>query len=160
MAALAARGATAATAESLTGGALCAAMVAVPGASAVVRGGIVAYTAAMKTRLLNVPAALIEADGVVSAAAAAAMAAGALRATGATFAVATTGVAGPDPHGGQAPGVAWIAIAGPAATVTEKVVCAGDRARVQECVTVRALEMALVAVEGSRSVSAVPTTGE
>lgn len=104
---------TVAVAESLTGGMLAAALTAVPGASAVFLGGVVAYTAELKSRLLAVPAELIEAAGVVSGPVAEAMAAGVRVACGADWGIATTGAAGPDPHGGQPAGTVWIGVCGP-----------------------------------------------
>lgn len=93
-----------ACAESLTGGALASAIVAVPGASDVFLGGAVTYATAMKEHLLGVDAALLESPGPVSAEVAIAMAVGARRLTGADVAVSTTGVAGPDAHAGHEPG--------------------------------------------------------
>jgi len=100
-AALRARGLTIATAESCTGGAVAAALAAIPGASEYLRGGVVAYSAAVKVALLGVSDAIIEGDGVVSAACARAMARGARAACGADIGIATTGIAGP---GGGEPG--------------------------------------------------------
>src|SRR5690348_3867436 len=96
LALLAAAGATLATAESLTGGRLAAAVTSVPGASAGYVGGLVTYATGLKETLLGVPAELVEQYGVVSGECARAMAEGCRTVTGATYAVATTGVAGPD----------------------------------------------------------------
>ena len=116
---LEARGETLAVAESLTGGLLSSAIVDVPGASAVFRGGIVAYQLPMKTELLHVPAALLEEHGAVSAPVAEAMAGGVKSALEASWSIATTGVAGPDPDpdSGLAPGTVVIAVASPSGTV-------------------------------------------
>ncbi len=105
------RGVTIAIAESLTGGAVLAALVDVPGASAVLRGGVVAYATELKHTLLDVPAGLLAARGAVDPDVAEAMALGVLRRTGADLAVATTGVAGPDPQDGQSVGLVYIGIA-------------------------------------------------
>lgn len=110
VAALVRTGATVATAESLTGGMVCAALTSVPGASAVVRGGVVAYDPQVKQEALGVPAELIARHGVVSAACAAAMADGARLRLGADWAVATTGVAGPDPSEGHPVGTVFVAV--------------------------------------------------
>jgi len=107
-------GVTVTTAESLTGGLLCATLVAIPGASDVVRGGIVAYDADLKTSLLGVPRDLIRAHTVVSPEVAVAMAHGARRAGGSHWGVATTGVAGPGAHAGRPAGTFVVAVAGPA----------------------------------------------
>ena len=103
-------GATVATAESLTGGLLCGALVSVPGASAVVRGGVVAYATDLKAELAGVP-------GPFSIATARWPPTPRRRwprvrnRCAATFGVATTGVAGPDPQDGQSPGTFHVAVA-------------------------------------------------
>src|SRR4051794_19035412 len=90
---LGAAGATLATAESLTGGRLAGAVTGVPGASAHYLGGFVTYATELKESLLGVPSALVDTYGVVSAECASAMAVGCREATGATYSLATTGVA-------------------------------------------------------------------
>ncbi|MDN4476152.1 CinA family protein [Demequina sp. SYSU T00192] len=137
------RGASIATAESLTGGAVCSALIAVPGASTVVRGGIVAYTPAMKARLLGVDPDLIREAGVVSDAVAGAMARGVREATGATLGVATTGVAGPEPHDGAPVGRVHVAVAGPAGESTTRLDLPGDRAAVRSGTVDAALALVL-----------------
>lgn len=107
------RGLTVATAESLTGGKVCEALVEVPGASRVVRGGVVAYVVEVKHEVLGVAHELLDTLGPVSEPVALAMARGARRLMSADVAVATTGVAGPQPHGGQAPGTVVVAAVGP-----------------------------------------------
>ena len=109
--ALAARGLTLGTAESLTGGMVCAALTAVPGASAVVRGGVAAYATDLKTALLGVDAGLLAREGAVHPEVARAMALGALAALDVDVAVACTGVAGPDPQDGHRPGEVHLAVA-------------------------------------------------
>jgi nicotinamide-nucleotide amidase len=88
-------GLTIATAESCTGGMVAAALTSIAGSSDVMDRGYVTYSNAAKTAMLDVPAALIDRVGAVSAEVAAAMAEGALRTSGAGLAVAITGVAGP-----------------------------------------------------------------
>ena len=107
------RSATVATAESLTGGRLAAALTAVPGASATYVGGVVAYATSLKQDVLGVSPALVAAHGVVSSECALAMARGAVVLTGATYAVSTTGVAGPDPQEGHPPGTVHVGLVGP-----------------------------------------------
>ncbi len=94
--------ATVATAESLTGGLLCATLVSVSGASDVVRGGVVAYAPELKAELLGVDADLIAEQGTVTPEVAVAMAVGVRDRLGATYGLSTTGVAGPGPSEGQA----------------------------------------------------------
>lgn len=113
VAALTARGRSLATAESLTGGLLGAAITAVPGASEAYVGGVVAYATPMKHRLAGVDAELLAAHGPVSERTAVALAAGVKEVTGADWALATTGVAGPTPQDGHEPGEVWVGIAGP-----------------------------------------------
>jgi nicotinamide-nucleotide amidase len=86
---------TLATAESVTGGLVAQRITQVPGASDWFRGGIVAYTNAVKAALLGVPQALLDAHGAVSAEVAQAMARGARERFGVDLAVSTTGLAGP-----------------------------------------------------------------
>src|SRR5205814_2786571 len=98
---LVARRQTVAVAESLTGGLVCAALTDIPGASAVVRGGVVAYATDLKAELLGVPRRLLDRFGAVHPDVAIAMAQGVRLRLGAAFSAATTGVAGPGPQGGQ-----------------------------------------------------------
>ena len=104
---------TVAVAESLTGGLVVAALVSVPGASAVVRGGVVAYMTDLKATLLDVDPELLAQEGAVHPDVAAAMARGAAARLGATYGLATTGVAGPDPQDGRPVGEVWVAVDGP-----------------------------------------------
>lgn len=119
--------ASVATAESLTGGLVCAALVTVPGASDVVRGSIVAYTAEAKTDVLGVPADLITKYGTVDEHVAASMANAARRRFGATYGLATTGVSGPGPSEGKEAGTVHVAIAGPQGTESHLLALSGDR---------------------------------
>ena len=105
------RGQTLAVAESLTGGLVVATLIAVPGASAVVRGGVVAYLSDLKADLLGVDPDLLAARGAVDPEVAAAMAIGVAIRLRADYGLATTGVAGPDPQDGHPVGVVHIAVA-------------------------------------------------
>ncbi len=108
------RGETLAVAESCTGGGIGAALAAVPGASEVFLGGVISYANSVKQDLLGVPAALLERHGAVSDPVAEAMAEGVRRCTGATWAVAVTGIAGPGGGSVAKPvGLVHIAVAGP-----------------------------------------------
>lgn len=103
-------GLTLATAESLTGGGLAARVVDVPGASAVLRGGVVAYATDLKAQLLGVDQGLLSRRGAVDPDVALAMASGVRGLLGADVGVSTTGVAGPDPQDGVAPGTVYVAV--------------------------------------------------
>ena len=111
----AARGITIAVAESLTGGLLAETLVRTPGASAVLRLGVVAYATAMKHQVLHVPSDLLEERGPVDPDVAIWMARGArqlaaIDRAACTIGVATTGVAGPGAQDGHAPGEFHIGI--------------------------------------------------
>lgn len=95
LAAARARGLTIATAESCTGGMVAMNLTAIAGSSDVFDRGFVTYSNTAKTELIGVPPRLLVAHGAVSAEVAAAMAEGSLQASGASLAVAITGVAGP-----------------------------------------------------------------
>jgi PncC family amidohydrolase len=125
-------GASLATAESLTGGRLAAVVTAVPGASASYVGGFVTYSGALKESLLGVPPDLVERYGVVSAECARAMAAGCREATGATYALATTGVAGPELQEGKPVGTVFVGIAGPDGLSAVAMELVGDRHQIQD----------------------------
>jgi nicotinamide-nucleotide amidase len=147
------RGHTVATAESLTGGLLCAALIDVPGASDVVRGGAVAYAADLKSSLLGVDADLIERAGTVDAAVAEAMASGAQRSLRATWAVSTTGVAGPDPSEGKQVGTVYIAVAGPDGVMSRRLALEGDRAAIRRDAVVEGLSLLLATLEEQSAAS-------
>jgi nicotinamide-nucleotide amidase len=138
-------GATVATAESLTGGLVCAALVDVPGASAVVRGGVVAYVAAVKQDALGVPADVIRRHGTVSRECAEAMARGVRTALGADWGVATTGVAGPEPSEGRPVGTVHVAVAGRLdgehITAHRTLTLQGDRAQIRTASVSAALRL-------------------
>ena len=110
---LTSRGQTLAVAESLTGGGLGFALTQVPGASAVFLGGIISYTTDVKVRELGVGQAVIDQYKVVSEEVAIEMAEGAKNKFATTWAISTTGVAGPGDYQGVREGTVWIAIRGP-----------------------------------------------
>ncbi len=112
---LAARGLTIAVAESLTGGLLAAELIRPAGASAVVLGGVIAYDTELKHTLLGVDAQLLAEHGAVHADVARQMADGVrehLSVGGhrAQIGLATTGVAGPDPHNGIPAGTIYLGL--------------------------------------------------
>jgi nicotinamide-nucleotide amidase len=131
LAALRARGQTLAVAESLTGGLLAATIVDVPGASAVFRGGVVAYATDLKARLLGVPPGLLAERGAVDPDVAAALAAGVREQCLADWGLATTGVAGPEPQDGQPVGRVYVAACGPGVARVRELTVAGDRAAIR-----------------------------
>jgi len=128
---LRARGATVATAESLTGGQLAVRLTNQPGSSATYVGGAVTYATELKRSLLEVPAEVIESVGVVSAECAEAMASGIRRLTGATYGLSTTGVAGPEPQEGKPVGTVYVGVAGPDFVRAVGVRLDGTRAQIQ-----------------------------
>lgn len=136
-------GLTIATAESLTGGAVVAALVDAPGASRSLAGGAACYSYAAKTRVLGVDAALLEREGAVTADVARAMARGALDAYGADVAVATTGVAGPGPDERGVPaGTVHLAVAARwGSEEARELRLDGDRARVRSASVDAALDL-------------------
>lgn len=116
VAALIAAGRTVATAESLTGGLVCAALTSVAGASAVVRGGVVGYATDVKASVLGVDPDVLGRHGAVSRETVAAMAAGVRVLMSADVGVATTGVAGPDSQDGHPAGTVHVAVASASGT--------------------------------------------
>ena len=136
------RGLTVATAESLTGGLLCAALVDVPGASAVVRGGVVAYATPLKAALLGVDEERLHRTGPVDPLVAEQMARGARERLGADIGIATTGVAGPDAADGFAAGTVFLGIAAawlPGGARHRRLALPGDRAAVRSGTVLEAL---------------------
>ncbi|KUL35786.1 CinA family protein [Actinoplanes awajinensis] len=129
--ALAERGQTAATAESLTGGLVAATIVDVPGASAVFRGGFVVYATELKAALTGVPKELLADRGPVDPEVAAKLAEGARERCGADWGLATTGVAGPEPQDGKPVGLVYIAVAGPDGTRVRELKLTGNRAAIR-----------------------------
>jgi nicotinamide-nucleotide amidase len=125
------RGLTIAVAESLTGGLLVAELIAVPGASVVVRGGVVAYATELKAQLLGVDAELLAASGPIDPEVVRQMAAGVRERLGADIGMATTGAAGPDPQDGHAPGEVWLGFAIGDDVTAVGLALGGDRAAIR-----------------------------
>jgi len=138
---LTAAGETVAVAESLTGGLVAAALTDVPGASAVVRGGVVTYATDLKSRMLGVDEVLLARTGPVDAGVAEQMAAGVRTLMDATYGLATTGVAGPDQVDGQAVGTVFVAVAGPDSTRVMALKLPGDRGQVRSHSVLAVLEL-------------------
>lgn len=131
IAALRTRGESVCTVESLTGGLLCAELTDVPGASTVVRGGIVAYTMDAKHDVVGVDEHLLAEYGAVSEQAAQALAARAREIFDSTWAISTTGVAGPASQENKPVGTVFVAVAGPESAVLQ-LSLTGDRREVRE----------------------------
>jgi nicotinamide-nucleotide amidase len=141
-------------AESLTGGLLVAELIRIPGASAVVNGGVVAYATPVKRSLLGVEPGLLAREGAVHPEVARQMALGARTALAidgrpADIGVATTGVAGPDPQDGRSPGTVFLAVAvGDRASATE-LALAGDRSEIRGAAVRAAVRVLLGALEAA-----------
>ena len=121
-----------ATAESCTGGMVGGRLTDIPGSSAVYTGGVVCYSNELKTLLLDVPPALIEAHGAVSEQVALAMAEGAVSRLGADLAVSVTGIAGPDGGSEAKPvGTVWLGLAGPGGAEARRTVFGGARQEIR-----------------------------
>jgi nicotinamide-nucleotide amidase len=139
-----ARGERIAAAESCTGGLVAGLLTEIPGASAVVERGFVVYSNEAKRELLGVPAATLKAFGAVSRETARAMAQGAIAHSHADFAIAITGVAGPDGGTPEKPvGLVHFACAGADGSVValEKRYGALDRAAIRLASVATALDM-------------------
>ena len=129
---LLARDATVATAESLTGGLVGAALTAAAGSSTFYRGGVIAYATELKHALLGVGQELLDRHGAVSAACAEAMAAGVRERTEATFGLSTTGVAGPDTQEGRPVGTVFVGIATATGSRSVELDLPGDREAIRK----------------------------
>ncbi len=140
------RGQTLATAESLTGGLVGAALTDVPGVSAVYRGGVIVYATDLKAKLAGVPDELLAAVGPVHPDTAAALATGVRERLDATYGLATTGVAGPDPQAGVEAGTVYVAAAGPDGVDVRKLELSGDRTAIRRGSVQAVLELAAALV--------------
>lgn len=133
-----------ATAESLTGGGIGAAITSVSGASAVFAGGIISYTNEVKHGVLGVPVEILDTCGAVSAPVAKAMAEGARRIIGADVAVSVTGLAGPDgDEYGNPVGTVFIGYADETTAFAREYHFEGDREEVREQTIEAALKLIL-----------------
>lgn len=147
-----ARGLRIAVAESLTGGLLVAELIRIPGASAVVNGGVVAYATPVKHSLLGVDAALLAREGAVHPEVARQMARGARTALAvdgraAELGIATTGVAGPDPQDGREPGTVFLGLALGERVTAVELRLHGDRGAIRAAAVTAAVDALLGALE-------------
>ena len=138
-----------ATAESLTGGLLCAALTDVPGASAVDRGGVVSYATDRTAQVLGRVAHRHARPGAVHADVARQMAVGVCRVLGADVGVATTGVAGPDPQDGQPVGTVFVAAARGGDVAVRRLALTGDRLGIRREAVAAALDLVVAVVRGA-----------
>lgn len=138
-----ASGVTVAVAESLTGGEICARLVDIPGASSVLRGGIVAYQTDVKQSVLRVDAELLEAGGPVQAEVARQMARSVANLMGAQMGLATTGVAGPGETPDGPAGLVFVAVADSDAVEAFELRIVGSRQEVRNGSVVKVLSEAL-----------------
>jgi nicotinamide-nucleotide amidase len=123
-------GQTLCTAESCTGGYIAHLITGVPGSSAYYLGSTLTYANKAKTDLLQIPQALIQNHGAVSEEVVTAMAQQARKIIGADYALATSGIAGPDGGTVDKPvGTVWIALAGPNGTEAHKFLFGDNRER-------------------------------
>lgn len=133
---------TLAIAESCTGGLLTSSIVDVPGCSACLIEGAVTYANDAKMRRLSVSAQTLDTDGAVSSRCAREMAEGLRSAAGANYALATTGIAGPDGGTPEKPvGLVYVALASADGTAVRELHLSGDRARIRALSTLHALDL-------------------
>jgi nicotinamide-nucleotide amidase len=144
------RGQSIATAESLTAGLLAATLGGVPGASVVLRGGLVTYVEDTKIALAGVAPELLEAVGPVAAPTARALAVGARQRCGATWGVGLTGVAGPEPHGGHPVGTVFMGLSGPIETEVAQLALSGSRWEIRVAAVHEAIARLRALVEQQR----------
>jgi nicotinamide-nucleotide amidase len=146
---LRARGATVATAESLTAGLVAATLAEIPGASTVLRGGLIVYASDLKTSLAGVDADLLAEHGAVHPLVAAQLAEGARVRCGADFGLGLTGVAGPDPQDGVDPGTIFIAVAAADGVNTRRHEIAGARNTIRTAAVLAAITQLAEVLETS-----------
>ena len=129
------------TAESLTGGMICAALTALPGSSAFVKGGIVSYVNEVKSGVLAVDSTVLAREGAVCPEVAASMAEGARRALACDVAVSVTGIAGPTgAEPGKPVGTVWMGLSSARSTETRRLSFSGDRDEVRAATAAAALK--------------------
>lgn len=149
---LTALGQTVATAESLTAGLLSATIAGVPGASAVLRGGLVVYATDLKATLAGVDDAQLTADGPVSESTAAALAEGARTRCGADWGIGSTGVAGPDRQDGHDVGTVFVGVSSVDGTQVNRLRLSGDRWTIRRDTVREAVSLLLRRVNGPKGV--------
>ncbi|MGW6694036.1 CinA family protein [Rhodococcus sp. NPDC054953] len=139
VAALTERRETVATAESLTAGLLAATIAGVPGASVVLRGGLIVYATDLKVGLAGVSAATLAADGPVAASTAAELATGAAARCGSDWGIGLTGVAGPDPQDSTPVGTVFLGVAGRDGVAVRRLTLPGGRWEIRRAAVAEAV---------------------
>ena len=138
------QGKTLVTAESCTGGGIGAALTAVPGSSAVFKGGIISYTNQVKNAILGVSREVLEQYGAVSGPVAEAMASGVRRLLDADIAVSVTGLAGPDGDAfGNPVGTVYVGYSSAIKCEARSFFFSGNRERIRQQAIDAALQMIL-----------------
>jgi len=132
---------TIATAESLTAGMLSSAIADIPGASAVLQGGVVAYNNNIKHKLLGVSADTLAVRGAVDSETAKQMAQGARSRFSADLGIATTGVAGPEPSEGKTVGLVFIALATPDDSIVKLHRFEGGRSEIRRATVAASMKL-------------------
>lgn len=138
---------TVATGESLTAGLVAASLADVPGASAVLRGGVISYHRDLKVSLLGVDPELLRRVGAVDVQVAEQMARGARKSCNADIGIATTGVAGPEPHEGKDVGTVVVAVSGTDDCLVREYRFTGTRAQIREASCDAAVKLLTEALE-------------
>lgn len=138
---------TVATAESLTAGLAAATIADVPGASAVLRGGLIVYATALKGTLAGVDEDVLRTAGAVSAQTAEQLACGAAERCGATIGIGLTGAAGPDTQEGKAAGTVFVASWTGGIAQVYALHAAGDRAHIRRAAVWAGLHAAIAAMD-------------
>lgn len=149
MSALRGRGETVGWCESLTAGLASATVAEIPGASTVLRGGLVVYATDLKESLADVPGEALRRHGPVAEETALHMARGCAKRLGATWGVALTGVAGPQAQAGHPVGEVWLGYFGPGLWRAQRLDLEGDRAEIRLEAVRRALAGLLEAVDSA-----------
>jgi len=136
------RNVTLSTAESCTGGKIGSLITSLAGASRYYKGGVIAYDNKVKEETLKVPSQIIERYGAVSEQCAQAMSTGVRLLLHTDYAIAVTGIAGPEGGSDEKPvGTVWIAVATPQKCNSQKFIFTGDRARIIDRSSAAALNL-------------------
>jgi nicotinamide-nucleotide amidase len=144
------KGSTLATAESCTGGYIAHLITSVPGSSGYFKGSVVAYANEAKTRILGIPEEILNAHGAVSEEVVTLMASHARDLLKVDFALATSGIAGPDGGTDEKPvGTIWIAVATPVKVIAKKFLFGDSRERNIRRSALQGLRMLVEEVGGS-----------